>query len=229
MSYLVNKITFDSHYSRTELCNNGVESRTDKCPWISTDDEIKWRHSYTPFYNLLFSPFRYKEINFGEIGILKNASICMWRKYFSNANIYGWDVNPELINNAKSHNLSNVHYDIMDASSVESIDSVMSNYNCMFDIIIEDGSHYIEHQTAAIKSLFKYLKPGGILVIEDLDRVGGHSDDHYVNQFFNDNCKDYYESITIVETNHASRSTFTGTYDNEKLLYMVRNSLPYNG
>jgi cephalosporin hydroxylase len=37
-----------------------------------------------------------------------------------------------------------------------------------FDLIIDDGSHQLPHQLAAIKQLSPLLRPGGMFVIEDL-------------------------------------------------------------
>jgi SAM-dependent methyltransferase len=37
-----------------------------------------------------------------------------------------------------------------------------------FDIIIDDGSHRHDHQQKTLSALFKFLKPGGLYIIEDL-------------------------------------------------------------
>jgi cephalosporin hydroxylase len=37
-----------------------------------------------------------------------------------------------------------------------------------FDIIVDDGSHWAEHQLATLKHLWRLLKPGGYYVIEDV-------------------------------------------------------------
>ena len=37
-----------------------------------------------------------------------------------------------------------------------------------FDVIIDDGSHKLHHQTEAFKLLFPRLNPGGVYIIEDI-------------------------------------------------------------
>jgi cephalosporin hydroxylase len=37
-----------------------------------------------------------------------------------------------------------------------------------FDLIIDDGSHQVEHQIAAIQQLSPLLRAGGLFVVEDL-------------------------------------------------------------
>jgi len=37
------------------------------------------------------------------------------------------------------------------------------------DIVIDDGSHASFHQQTSLRALWKYLAPGGIYLIEDLD------------------------------------------------------------
>ena len=37
-----------------------------------------------------------------------------------------------------------------------------------FDIIIDDGSHFVKHQLTSFNNLYKYLNENGIYVIEDL-------------------------------------------------------------
>ena len=38
----------------------------------------------------------------------------------------------------------------------------------MFDIIIDDGSHWDECQQKTLQNLWKFVKPGGFYIIEDV-------------------------------------------------------------
>ncbi len=51
--------------------------------------------------------------------------------------------------------------------------------NGLFDIIIDDGSHFVNHQFISFKCLYKYLNNNGIYVLEDLSssyRVSSNGD-----------------------------------------------------
>jgi predicted O-methyltransferase YrrM len=37
-----------------------------------------------------------------------------------------------------------------------------------FDLIIDDGSHILQHQQAAVEQLWPLLRPGGVFVVEDI-------------------------------------------------------------
>jgi len=37
-----------------------------------------------------------------------------------------------------------------------------------FDLIIDDGSHVLQHQQAAVEQLWPLLRPGGVFVLEDI-------------------------------------------------------------
>ena len=38
-----------------------------------------------------------------------------------------------------------------------------------FDLIVDDGSHFPEHQMLAFETLFAAVKPGGVFIIEDIE------------------------------------------------------------
>ena len=40
--------------------------------------------------------------------------------------------------------------------------------NGLFDVIIDDGSHFVDHQLTSFKTLYKYLNNNGLYIIEDL-------------------------------------------------------------
>lgn len=213
-----NKLTIDSTNSRTDLCNLGVEYPTDKSPY-SVGSSSGHRHPYTAVYDLLFGPLRYKDINFGEIGIEYNKSMICWRNYFTKANLWGWEYYQEKINSALKDSLSDTTYINMDVTSEESIRSGFEQSGVKFDVIIDDSTHVFEHQISIAKIVHEYLKPGGYFIIEDIFR--NRWEDDY-NQQIGDYSK-YYNSITFIDTEHSNK--MSGNWDNDKLLVMVRNEL----
>ena len=50
-------------------------------------------HSYTYFYDKLFTPLRNKPILMLEIGVCGGFSLKMWHEYFDQAVIIGLDIN----------------------------------------------------------------------------------------------------------------------------------------
>jgi len=168
-----NEITYYGYEESTDLCKLGLKYNADKSPLVL--------HGYTPFYNFLFSNLRYKDINFGEIGIYENASMKMWREYFPNANLYGWDCRMEdrledlnrfykkdYVENAKQHNLTNTVYDYIDVASEESIVNALEKTKVKFDVLIDDSDHQFWSQIKLMRNVYKFLNPGGIFIIEDL-------------------------------------------------------------
>lgn len=122
-------------------------------------------HNYCKFYDNILSNIRDSCTNMLEIGISEGASMFMWRDYFSNANIYGIDINlhPNIINQER------LIYGIADQGSTNEMLSLINSWNNPeFDFIIDDGSHIVSHQKNTIEILWKNLKKGGIYIIEDL-------------------------------------------------------------
>jgi len=102
-----------------------------------------------------------KEINLMEIGVLKGASLRMWHEYFTKANIMGIDINPKC-----KFEKDRVKIHIGDQSDENFLNEVCKDKQ--FEIIIDDGGHKMSQQINSFKILWKYLKPGGLYIIEDL-------------------------------------------------------------
>lgn len=121
-------------------------------------------HSYLEYYDTIFSVYKDKDINLLEIGIDKGGSLLLWNKYFTpNSNIYGMDVymQPSIVD---IHHLSNVT--VMYKNAYKVLDNFLSPIK--FDIIIEDGTHYLCDQIVAFDLYKSKLTKGGIFIIEDL-------------------------------------------------------------
>jgi SAM-dependent methyltransferase len=229
----INKIYIDTSKSRTDLCNLGAQYGTDKSPY-----NTGWfRHPYTAVYDFLFARYRHDKINFGEIGIAANASMKCWRSYFLNANLYGYDFMPDNLNNANAHNLENTQYILMDCRDTQSINDGLSKCADKFDILIDDASHRPEDQFPVIKAAIEHLKPGGMLIIEDIFRSSVEGGTHNAiaqshgvtgeNQYESiiEQYSKYFHHISWVVTNHEARHT--PEWENDAWLVMVRNTVEY--
>ncbi len=124
-------------------------------------------HSYTAIYESYFSSMKDKPIDFLEIGFAVGGSARMWDNYFSRANCYFIDNNPQCIDYL--YGLSNrVALYIGDQGNQNSLLEIMQKINVTFDIIIDDGGHTMQQQLISFETLFPYVKPGGIYIVEDM-------------------------------------------------------------
>jgi hypothetical protein len=129
----------------------------------------KWgRHSYTNVYEKLFYSLRYKNINLMEIGVggyddpySGGSSVFMWKSYFLFAQLFFIDI-------ADKSRFSGGRAKVFQGSQGDSAFlRQVANEVGQFDIIIDDGSHVNEHQIETFKTLFPFLKSGGVYIIED--------------------------------------------------------------
>jgi hypothetical protein len=127
-------------------------------------DKSSRGHSYCQYYDIFFDQLRYKSINLLEIGIDKGDSLRMWHKYFPHSEIHGIDLRGDY---EYLHELG-IKTHIVDHSNRGELIVFGEQYDQHFDIIIEDGSHMSEDSVLTFETLFRYLKPGGNYVIEDM-------------------------------------------------------------
>ena len=125
-------------------------------------------HDYiNGYYDAEFSPRQNDAIQLLEIGIHKGASMELWSHFFPNGGIIGLDnedlgYEPSL---GQNHNKRWIIVRICDAYADEWVNRFA---NDRFDWIIDDGPHTVESQLLAIKKYLPKVKPGGKLIIEDI-------------------------------------------------------------
>jgi SAM-dependent methyltransferase len=127
-------------------------------------------HSYLEYYDVIFAPFKSKDINLIEVGVQSGGSLLLWNKYFSqNSKIFGFDIHQKHVDD---FNNMATEQSINNATAFCS-DAYIFDYNTLepkhFDIIIDDGSHYLECQKKAVETFKNKLTPGGIFIIEDIN------------------------------------------------------------
>lgn len=140
----------------------------------------KDRNGYTPFYDSLFKTFRDRPVSLLEIGIgtmipgapssmvgyslpgyAPGGSLRAWRDYFPNGDINGCDIQQDT-----QFTEERITTRLANSTSREEVDKVLGDKQ--FDIIIDDGSHYDEHQVQTLRNLWHRVKPGGFYIIEDI-------------------------------------------------------------
>lgn len=210
-----NSIKIDTTQYESILCKFGGKYNTDK----SQLNKIGHRHSYTAVYNIIFSHLKNKKINLAEIGILDNASIKMWREYFTSAKIVGFDYDDKLILKAKKDKLRNVNYFNINVNNREKITKSFRKSKLKYDIIIDDSTHFFEHQINIINVVEKFLKKDGILVIEDIyTKKRAYSENEYFEKL--KNLKKNFKDIFFVECKH--KNNYSGLWSNHKLLFFKK-------
>ena len=130
----------------------GMRHHTDKA----------YDHNFMDFYEMYFKPIRHQKINLLEIGIWNGESLKTFNEYFTEGQIYGFDI-MERFQFAGGR----IHVERGDQSNKTFLKTVFPDVK-EFDIIIDDGSHVTSHQQISLGSLFPRLKSGGIYIIEDL-------------------------------------------------------------
>jgi hypothetical protein len=77
--------------------------------------------------------------------------------------------------------------------------------------------HDLEHNTLFALEAYRYIKPGGYLIIEDIFR--STDEDLFAKNF--EPLESYFSSMTFVVTEHKNR--YSPGWDNDKLLILCRN------
>ena len=125
-------------------------------------------HGFSKIYAQHLDHLKNKNIKILEIGSFAGASAAAFSKYFTKSNIYCFDVN---ISNFiySSKNIHVYGLNINDEHEVKKIlkKITLETESNFFDIIIDDGSHYLSDILFSLKNLFRYVKKGGFYIIED--------------------------------------------------------------
>jgi predicted O-methyltransferase YrrM len=111
-------------------------------------------HTYGQFYDDLIADLQPRRVL--EIGVFHGASIRAWRHLSEPVEVVGIDRNPC------------PGIPVIRCTAPDFGPALEQLQGQQFDLIIDDGSHKVEHQIAAIQQLAPLLRSGGLFVIEDL-------------------------------------------------------------
>lgn len=179
--------SFQDHSKSFYNSSNQLDDLCDKYGSDKGFNNLKMRtlfmnrnpHNYTNVYHSLFSHCKNETKLVLECGIGTNnpkinstmgegykpgASLFVWRDYFQNAEIYGCDIDKDILFNDNRIRTSFV--DQLDKKSIEIMFSEFDKNN--FDLIIDDGLHSYKAAINFFDIAFNFLKPGGLYIIEDV-------------------------------------------------------------
>ena len=127
-------------------------------------------HSFTEFYDDYLKDWRDRELNILEIGVQTGASLLMWQSYFPKATVYGLDINDvDFSKYAETEEFKNIQIRKCDATNENQVKEFLNDIgNIKFDIIVDDGSHDLNHQMKSLLLFLDNTKDDGMYIIEDL-------------------------------------------------------------
>lgn len=151
----------------TELCLLAKKHETDKGGrhWRYGGGDSDTCHEYTTVYSDLFAHRRHEVRAVMEIGVNAGCSLRMWEEYFPNARIIGVDCEKHTLFNA-----GRIACYQADQNNPAQLRGVLVCAGAgPYDLIVDDGSHELEHQITSMATLLPALALDGVYVIEDLN------------------------------------------------------------
>lgn len=139
-------------------------SLLDKLAIIRGTDKSSLIHNYCVKYEKYLPFKRTDKLKILEIGVLDGSSLRMWSDYFMFSEIIGIDID----NRCKTYEEGRIKVEIGSQFDENFLNEVGTKYE-MFDMILDDGSHMNNHVIFSFEKLFKYVKPGGLYIVEDAE------------------------------------------------------------
>lgn len=182
---------------------------------LTNGSDKQYWHRFLPFYDHELELLkRNKSVkNILEFGVFKGDSVRWINEKFPDTNIFACDILPIQPEWPVS---KNINYLYVDQGNIKSIQNVFLKIEKNLDLIIEDGSHFPEHQRNCLLLGLKNISSGGMYILEDLhtshpdhvlynDTIKNNSSlwGKILNSFFNNNsfCLKNYTPYKIVKTN----------------------------
>jgi hypothetical protein len=210
----ISEMIIDTSETYTPLCYLATKYMTDKSPY----NLMTHRHPYTAVYDMFFRPLQNNDtLNFGEVGILNGASMRMWREYFPNAYLHGFDINHQYLehmNNIK--NSKGYLVDVGDGLGLRNSLMDATSGGKLFDVLLDDASHRPDHQLIFIRDGIDFIRPGGMLIVEDIFR------EVPLNRFQEavDQISDKVHNAVMIIPEHKYR--FSPGWENDRILIIWR-------
>jgi hypothetical protein len=172
-------------------------------------DTDKISHGYMQIYDPLFSNLKsVKKVL--EIGVYNCGSLKMLSHYFKNSTIYGID-----LSNTTFCDTEKIKTYVYDQEKKEDLLDFIEKNGNDFDLIIDDGGHSMKQQQTSFGTLFRYLKSGGVYIVEDL-----HTSK--IDRFISEN--DIITTLEMLEK-FKSESVIVSNYISDEDIEYLNNNI----
>lgn len=137
--------------------------------WYRTD-KSRDDHKYSDVYGTLLSPIRLQVRNLTEVGVFNGASLQVWHDFLPHAHVYGIDISLRSIHPSsramleKTGRITLMQGNCQNEADLERFGLTEHSQ----DIVIDDGDHSAHGQQRTLQHMWRFLKPGGLYVIEDV-------------------------------------------------------------
>jgi hypothetical protein len=157
-------------------------------------------HNYEYMYSLISRLFNGNQIDLLEIGIGcgpsygDGHSLAFWDKIFNLKSLNAIELHCSCATEIKNnlviidkldktyHKIKKFNLICGDQASDETYNKILNSDIKLFDVIIDDGSHFDKHQLITLDKLINFVKPNGYLIIEDTS-VCSEEPDRYGTKF----------------------------------------------
>jgi hypothetical protein len=185
-------------------------------------DIINSHHNYTTFYYSIFGKLKEKKLRIFELGLGTNnvtipsnmgingkpgASLYGWSEFFPNSDIFGADVDKEIL-----FNTDKIKTFYCDQTNPHIIKYMWNDSNLQenFDIIIDDGLHTFNANVCFFENSIHKLNPNGYYIVED---IVNWEEDLFINKI-----KEWETQYTDCVFNFLKIPSLHNTIDNTLLV-----------
>jgi hypothetical protein len=167
---------------------------------------------YFDIYEHHFERFRETSPIVVEVGVSGGGSLAMWKEYFGpRCRIIGIDIDPK----CKAHESDGIEVFVGSQDDADLIDSLLRKYGSP-NVVIDDGSHMMEHVTKTFQLLYPRLDATGVYLVEDTHTCYWQNYGGGLRRegTFIETCKHLVDELNAVHTRGALPvSEFTRTTD----------------
>lgn len=165
-------------------------------------DKDAW-HNYTGIYEHLLSPYRKSPGRLLEIGCRFGGSSLLWHTMLPKFLICMLDIENIVDPTIWKHmNYQRYQFNLIDAYQHNNVELLKGMYPEGFDVIIDDAGHTLEQQCFTIENYLQLVRPGGVLIIEDIQSID------YIQKFIEITPDQYKDNIEVFDNRDTK-----GRYD----------------
>ena len=150
-------------------------------------DKSRDDHKYTDQYAMLFDDRRFRVRNVTEVGVSGGQSLQVWAEYFPRAQLWGVDLHlldtTVQIAASWSPRITLGMANSLNATAVQAALPGIANETQ--DLIIDDGLHSPGANQATLGVFWRYVRPGGYYIIEDMPTGADVSGERYATRHRN--------------------------------------------